>query len=129
MSPSLPSAHANAINPIATLELVNASGSVLGALAPIEVQTPWWNVVDPVVNAVQTRDGLRLTILRLSRLATMFSRPNLNSTPFGLSLSKPHTGLAEGLRPCHRPFDTGPSFDKLRTVGQYKLSPLLRANG
>jgi Ser/Thr protein kinase RdoA (MazF antagonist) len=49
----------------ATLLLVDAAGVVLGALLPIEVATPWWNDIAPLVRAVQQRDGLHVTVLRL----------------------------------------------------------------
>ena len=50
---------------IVTLVLVDAAGTVLGALAPFEADTPWWMDMVPVVEAVLARDGLRVTVLRL----------------------------------------------------------------
>jgi Phosphotransferase enzyme family len=48
-----------------TLVLVDAAGAVLGSLPPFEVDTPWWQDMAPVVRAVQMRDGLQVTVLRL----------------------------------------------------------------
>ncbi len=48
-----------------TLVLLDAAGGLLGALPPFEAATPWWNDMAPVVAAVQARDGLQLTVLRL----------------------------------------------------------------
>ena len=50
---------------IATLVLMGADGRLLGALPPLEVDTPWWNHVEPLVQAVQARYGLGITVLRL----------------------------------------------------------------
>lgn len=50
---------------IVTLALVDADGSLLGALAPFEVDTPWWMDMVPVVDAALVRHGLRVTVLRL----------------------------------------------------------------
>jgi Ser/Thr protein kinase RdoA (MazF antagonist) len=50
---------------IATLVLVDGSGAVLGELPPIELATPWWNDIAPLVRAVRQRDGLHVTVLRL----------------------------------------------------------------
>lgn len=49
----------------AELVLVDGQGKVLGALAPIEVASPWWNDIGPLLDALQARDGLRPTVLRL----------------------------------------------------------------
>jgi Ser/Thr protein kinase RdoA (MazF antagonist) len=50
---------------LAELVLVDEQGGVLGALAPIEVASPWWNDIGPLLDALQARDGLRPTVLRL----------------------------------------------------------------
>lgn len=50
---------------LAELVLVDDQGDVLGALVPIEVASPWWNDIGPLLDAVQARDGLRPTVLRL----------------------------------------------------------------
>ena len=49
----------------ATLVLIDEAGLMLGALAPVRSTAPWWNLVAPIVQAVQTRDGLAVTVLRL----------------------------------------------------------------
>jgi hypothetical protein len=50
---------------VAELVLVDARGAVLGALEPIEVASPWWNDIGPLLDALRARDGLRPTVLRL----------------------------------------------------------------
>ena len=50
---------------VAELVLVDGHGAVLGVLAPIEVASPWWNDIGPLLDALQARDGLRPTVLRL----------------------------------------------------------------
>lgn len=50
---------------IATLVLLDPSGRLLGALPPFEAATPWWNHVEPLVEAAAQRHGLRITVLRL----------------------------------------------------------------
>lgn len=50
---------------LAELVLVDERGGALGALAPIEVASPWWNDIGPLLEALQARDGLRPTVLRL----------------------------------------------------------------
>ena len=54
---------------IVTLMLVDAAGAPLGALAPFEAPTPWWNDIGPVVRAVEARDRLHVTVLRLLETA------------------------------------------------------------
>lgn len=50
---------------VATLVLVDERGSVLGALPPIEPETPWWMDIGPLVRAVLARDRLHVVVLRL----------------------------------------------------------------
>lgn len=50
---------------VAELVLVDGRGAVLGALAPIEVASPWSNDIGPLLDALHARDGLRPTVLRL----------------------------------------------------------------
>ena len=50
---------------VATLVLVDGDGGLLGALPPFRVATPWWQDVEPVVEAVRELHGLEVTILRL----------------------------------------------------------------
>ena len=45
--------------------LVDGDGGLLGALPPFRVATPWWQDVEPVVEAVRELHGLEVTILRL----------------------------------------------------------------
>jgi Ser/Thr protein kinase RdoA (MazF antagonist) len=49
----------------AELVLVTSAGVLLGRLAPVAVDTPWWQDVEPVVRAIRDRDGVVLTVLRL----------------------------------------------------------------
>lgn len=49
----------------ATLVLLDAHGQLLGALPPFEAATPWWNHVEPLVQAAADRHRLRITVLRL----------------------------------------------------------------
>ncbi len=53
--------------------LVTGDGSVVGALPPFEVDTPWWQEAGPVVRGARERYGVEVTILRL--LAAERSRP------------------------------------------------------
>jgi Phosphotransferase enzyme family len=48
-----------------TLVLCSPGGRVLGALPPLEVGSPWWPDVEPVVTAARERLGVDLTVLRL----------------------------------------------------------------
>ncbi|HEU4347557.1 MAG TPA: phosphotransferase [Actinoplanes sp.] len=48
-----------------TLVLVDASGTLLGALPPFEVPVPWWPEVADVVAVARSRDGVDLQVLRL----------------------------------------------------------------
>jgi hypothetical protein len=50
---------------VVTLVLVTADGSVVGALAPFEVDTPWWQEAGPVVRGARERHGVDVTVLRL----------------------------------------------------------------
>ncbi len=45
--------------------LLGRSGQVLGSLADIDVDTPWWQEVGDVVTAVARRDKIDVTVLRL----------------------------------------------------------------
>jgi hypothetical protein len=49
----------------AALVLTTREGSILGALPPLAVSTPWWQDVAPVVAAFREHHGLEATILRL----------------------------------------------------------------
>jgi hypothetical protein len=50
---------------IATLVLIDTGGRLLGALPPMAVETPWWNHVEPLVQAAAAHHGLGVTVLRL----------------------------------------------------------------
>jgi hypothetical protein len=51
------------------LVLVTPAGETLGALPPFAVTTPWWQEVEPVVDAARERFGIGVTILRLLEAA------------------------------------------------------------
>lgn len=48
----------------ATVVLVQR-GEVVGALSPVVLQMPWWPEAHDLVAAVQERDGIEITVLRL----------------------------------------------------------------
>ncbi len=50
---------------VATLVLVTPDGDVVGELPPVPVATPWWQDIEPVVDAVRDRLGVETTVLRL----------------------------------------------------------------
>jgi len=76
---------------IATLVLVDDTGSVLGQLPPVEVATPWWNFVAPIVEAVWHRDGLRVTVLRL--LSAERDEPPGGAVTYIAQLESPLAGV------------------------------------
>jgi hypothetical protein len=45
--------------------LTTCAGQILGALPPIRIATPWWQDVEPLVDAVRARHRVEVTILRL----------------------------------------------------------------
>jgi hypothetical protein len=45
--------------------LTTRAGKVLGILPPLELETPWWQEVEPLVAAVRRRHELEITVLRL----------------------------------------------------------------
>jgi Phosphotransferase enzyme family len=49
----------------ARVVLVTPDGALVGSLPPVEVSTPWWPDVEPVVRAVHDRYGLHIMVLRL----------------------------------------------------------------
>ena len=67
-----------------TLVLCRPDGTVVGALAPFEVELPWWQEVGPVVDGAFDHHGIAVTILRL-----------LEATPSELGAGGPVTYLAE----------------------------------
>ena len=56
-----------ALPPPRTAELVlcTRDGAVLGRLPPIEVRTPWWQDIEPVVGAARDTFGLEVVVLRM----------------------------------------------------------------
>jgi Ser/Thr protein kinase RdoA (MazF antagonist) len=52
----------------ARLVLVDPTGTLLGALPPLAVDSPWWQDVAPVVAAVRARHGIEVTVLRMLRV-------------------------------------------------------------
>lgn len=49
----------------AELVLVTADGKPLGVLPPVPVATPWWQEVEPVVQAARQHHGVEIIVLRL----------------------------------------------------------------
>jgi hypothetical protein len=58
----------------AALVLIDLTGELLGALAPFEVDSSWWQEAGDVVPVVQERYGLEVDVLRL--LATERAEPH-----------------------------------------------------
>lgn len=48
-----------------TLALLDRRGSLLGALAPYQVNTPWWQEVEEIVAGARQHHGVDVTVLRL----------------------------------------------------------------
>ena len=69
---------------VVTLVLCRRDGAVLGALAPFEVDVPWWQEVGPVVVAARQAHDVDIVILRL-----------LAGEPGRMCLGGPVTYLAE----------------------------------
>lgn len=82
----------------AAIVLVDSAGTILGQLAPVPVDTPWWQEAEPVVRAVREQHGIEITILRLLQT----------------ELDRPHGGLVTYLA------ETDPSAVKLRDVPAWK---------
>lgn len=49
----------------AELVLVSADGTPVGVLPPVPVATPWWQEVEPVVQAARQHYGVEIVVLRL----------------------------------------------------------------
>jgi hypothetical protein len=89
-----------------TLVLLDRTGAPLGALAPIEVEVPWWQEVGDVVAAVRARDGADVQVLRVlggtgdfrpaaggevTYLAQVTGRPHVALSPYDVDLApRPH---------------------------------------
>src|SRR5204862_7275766 len=88
---------------VATLVLVDGDGGLLGALPPFRVATPWWQDVEPVVEAVRELHRLEVTILRL--LETELPSPQGGGVTYLAEVgdSRPPT-----LDPCSVPARDGP---------------------
>jgi hypothetical protein len=54
--------------------LVTRSGEVVGQLPPLEVETPWWPDVEPVVRAARARYGIDVVVLRMLQVESAASR-------------------------------------------------------
>jgi aminoglycoside phosphotransferase (APT) family kinase protein len=52
-----------------TLVLCSPAGRVLGTLPPLEVASPWWPDVGPVVAGAREQFGVDLTVLRVLRMS------------------------------------------------------------
>jgi hypothetical protein len=101
MSPVLqPTGYRPRVGRTVTLVLVDASGTPLGALPPVEVDLPWWPEVAEVVAAVRSRWGLDVQVLRLlstdrpvphgghvTYLAQVFEPPGFTLAPADADLS------------------------------------------
>jgi hypothetical protein len=72
---------------VATLVLVTADGSVVGALPPFEVDTPWWQEAGPTVRGARERHGVDVTILRL--LAAERSTPHGGAVTYLAEVAAP----------------------------------------
>jgi hypothetical protein len=85
---------------IVTLVLLDADGALLGALPPFEVDVPWWQEVDVVVDGARARHGIRVQVLHLlhadrpqspggqvTYLAQTGDRPPAGLTPADVDLS------------------------------------------
>lgn len=49
----------------ARIVLVTPEGALIGSLPPVPVATPWWQDIEPVVEAVRAHHGVEVTVLRL----------------------------------------------------------------
>jgi hypothetical protein len=58
----------------ARLVLVTPNGELLGSLPPLEVETPWWADVEPVVRAARDRYGIEVIVLRMLQVQSASSR-------------------------------------------------------
>jgi Ser/Thr protein kinase RdoA (MazF antagonist) len=72
---------------IARLVLVTPDGGVVGSLAGVPVELPWWQEVESVVNATRARHGIDVTVLRL--LQTSRDRPHGGEVVYLAEISAP----------------------------------------
>lgn len=54
---------------VARVVLTTRAGKILGVLPQLEIATPWWQDVEPLVAAIRRRDGVEITVLRLLEAA------------------------------------------------------------
>jgi hypothetical protein len=59
---------------IARLVLVTPGGELVGSLPPLEVETPWWPDVEPIVRATRETYGIDVTVLRMLQVESATSR-------------------------------------------------------
>jgi phosphotransferase family enzyme len=80
---------------LARIVLVTPEGRLLGVWPPMPVEPPWWQDVEPVVEAAWARHGVNITVLRLLQVG--------EPTPAGIEV----TYLAEtsGDAPAAEPWD------------------------
>ncbi|HEV7345201.1 MAG TPA: aminoglycoside phosphotransferase family protein [Devosia sp.] len=72
---------------VARLVLVTPKGAVVGRLAPVPVETPWWQDAQSVVLAVRKHYGIEVTILRL--LETVRDRPHGGEVTYLAEVTRP----------------------------------------
>ncbi len=72
---------------VARLVLVTPEGSVIGRLAPVPVDLPWWQDAQAVVLAVRKYHGIDVTILRL--LEAVPDRPHGGEVTYLAEVAEP----------------------------------------
>jgi Ser/Thr protein kinase RdoA (MazF antagonist) len=88
---------------IATLVLVDSAGRLLGALPPLQAETPWWNHAEPLVQAAAAGHGIGITVLRLITA----ERPHPPGGAVGY-LAELNSGEPRGLLPWGGTLDEHP---------------------
>jgi Phosphotransferase enzyme family len=77
--------------------LVTPDGGLVGSLPPVQVSTPWWPDVEPVVRAIKQRDGIDIVVLRLLEA----------------DRDRPHGGKVTYLAEVAQPVPAGPWYGTL----------------
>ena len=72
---------------VARLVLVTPEGAVVGRLAPVPVDLPWWQDAQSVVLAVREYHGIDVTILRL--LEAVRDRPHGGEITYLAEVAQP----------------------------------------
>jgi hypothetical protein len=72
---------------VARLRLVTPDGAVVGSLAPVPVDLPWWQEAQSVVRAVREYHGIDVTILRL--LEAVRDRPHGGEVTYLAEVAQP----------------------------------------